>query len=39
VGALLVLYLQDRISPMGAATGVPDAILMALFVAAYVKTR
>ena len=39
VGALLVLYLQNRISPMGAATGVPDAILMALFVAAYVKTR
>lgn len=39
VGALLVLYLQDRVSPLQAATGVPDALLMVLFVAAFLKTR
>ena len=39
VGALVVLYLQDRISPVQAATGLPDALLMALFLAAYLKTR
>jgi len=38
-GALLVLYLQDRIAPIEAATGVPDALLAALFVAAFLKTR
>jgi hypothetical protein len=38
VGALLVLYLQDRISPVQAATAVPDAPLAVLFVAAFVKT-
>lgn len=36
--ALLVLYLQDRISPMQAATGVPDALLMVLFIMAFFKT-
>jgi hypothetical protein len=39
VGALLVLYLQNRISPVQAATGLPDALLMVLFVAAFWKTR
>jgi hypothetical protein len=39
VGALLVLYLQGRISPVQAATGVPDALLMVLFVSAFWKTR
>jgi len=39
VGALLVLYLQERISPMQAATGTPDALLMVLFVTAFLKTR
>jgi hypothetical protein len=39
VGALLVLYLQDRISPMQAATAVPDALLGALFLVAFFKTR
>jgi hypothetical protein len=38
-GALLVLYLQGRISPLQAATGIPDALLMVLFVAAFLKTR
>jgi len=37
-GALLVLYLEDRISPAQAATGLPDAVLMVLFVAAYCAT-
>ena len=37
-GALLVLYLQERISPVQAATGIPDALLL-LFVAAFLKTR
>jgi hypothetical protein len=39
VGTLLVLYFQDRISPAQAATGIPDALLMILFVAAFLKTR
>jgi hypothetical protein len=39
VGTLLVLYLQDRISPIQASTGIPDALLMILFVAAFLKTR
>jgi hypothetical protein len=39
VGTLLVLYFQDRISPVQAATGIPDALLMILFVAAFLKTR
>jgi hypothetical protein len=39
VGALLVLYLQHRISPLEAATGLPDALLIGLFMAAYWKTR
>jgi len=39
VGTLLVLYLQQRISPVQAATGLPDALLIALFVAAFWKTR
>jgi len=39
VGGLLVLYLQDRISLVQAATGIPDALLMLLFVAAFLKTR
>ncbi len=38
-GALLVLYLAGRISPVQAATGIPDALLMLLFVAAFLKTR
>lgn len=38
-GALLVLYLQDRISSVQAATAVPDALLGALFLAAFFKTR
>jgi hypothetical protein len=38
VGALLVLYLQDRISPVQAATALPDALLAVLFVAAYCVT-
>ena len=39
VGALLVLYLENRISVLQAATGVPDALLGMLFAAAYMKTR
>jgi hypothetical protein len=39
VSTLLVLYLQDRILPVQAATGLPDALLMVLFMAAYRKTR
>ena len=39
VGALLVLYLQDRISPMQAATGAPDALLAVLFLAAFLSLR
>jgi hypothetical protein len=39
VGALLLLYLQDRISPVQAATAVPDALLAVLFLAAFLKTR
>ena len=39
VGALLVLYVQGRISPVAAATGLPDALLIVLFVAAFWKTR
>ena len=38
VSALLVLYLESRISPVQAATAIPDALLMALFVAAFLKT-
>jgi len=38
VGALLVLYLQDRISAVQAATAVPDLLLAVLFVAAYCVT-
>lgn len=38
-GALLVLYMQGRITPVQAATGIPDAILGVLFVAAFLKTR
>lgn len=38
VGALLVLYLQGRITPVQAATGLPDALLAILFVAAFLKT-
>jgi hypothetical protein len=38
-GALLVLYVQDRVSTMQAATGLPDALLAVLFIAAYWKTR
>src|ERR1039457_979615 len=32
VGALLALYLQGRISPVQAATAVPDALLAVLFL-------
>jgi len=39
VATLVVLYSQERISPMQAATGVPDALLAVLFVAAFLKTR
>jgi hypothetical protein len=39
VGALLALYLQGRISPVQAATAVPDALLAVLFLAAFWKTR
>ena len=35
----LVVYLQDRVSPVQAATGIPDAILTVLFVAAFLKTQ
>jgi len=38
-GAILVLYLQDRISPVQAATAIPDAILAVLFMAAFFSTR
>jgi hypothetical protein len=38
-GAILVLYLQDRISPVEAASAVPDAILAVLFMAAFFSTR
>jgi hypothetical protein len=38
VATLLVLYIQDRISPLQAATGIPDALLMLLFLAVYLKT-
>ena len=37
-GALLVLYLQDRISAVQAATAIPDLLLPVLFVAAYCVT-
>jgi hypothetical protein len=39
VGGLLALYLQGRISPVQAATAVPDALLAVLFLAAFLKTR
>jgi hypothetical protein len=39
VGTLLVLYLQDRISPVQTATGVPDALLGVLFLIAFFKTK
>ncbi len=39
VAALLLLYLEERITPVEAATGVPDALLLVLFIAAYAKTR
>ena len=39
VATMLVLYLQGRTSAVQAATGVPDALLMVLFVAAFWKTR
>jgi hypothetical protein len=38
VVALLVLYLQARISPLQAATGAPDALLIILFVLAFLRT-
>lgn len=38
-GALLVLYLQGRVSPVQAATGLPDALLIVLFIAAFLKIR
>ena len=38
VGALLVLYLQDRVTALQAATGAPDALLAVLFALAYLKT-
>ncbi len=38
VAALLLLYLEERITPVEAATGVPDALLLVLFIAAYQKT-
>jgi len=34
-----VLYSQARISAADANTAVPDSLLLALFVAAFVKTR
>jgi hypothetical protein len=39
VVTLLVLYFADRVSPVQAATGIPDALFIVLFAAAYVKTR
>ena len=36
--ALAVLHQQGRVSAAEMSTGVPDAILLALFVAAFVKT-
>jgi hypothetical protein len=39
VGALLALYLEDRIAPLEAATGLPDALLIGLFLAAFWKTH
>ena len=38
-GAILVLWEQGRISPQGAMTGVPDALLALLFAAAFLGTR
>ena len=34
-GAIGVVYFQDRISSMMAATAIPDAVFMILFVTAY----
>ncbi|HLY19149.1 MAG TPA: hypothetical protein VKR61_18100 [Bryobacteraceae bacterium] len=39
VGALLALYLQDRISPAQAATGAPDAVLGVLFLIAFLRIK
>jgi hypothetical protein len=39
VSTLLALYMQNRISPVQAATGLPDALLSVLFVTAFFKTR
>ncbi|HXM45772.1 MAG TPA: hypothetical protein VN924_31340 [Bryobacteraceae bacterium] len=39
VGALLALHLQGRISTVRAATGLPDALLAVLFLAAFLQTR
>lgn len=36
---VVVLYSQARISNLDAAAAVPDALLLVLFVAAFVKTR
>jgi len=38
VTTLLVLYLQGRIAPVQAATGVPDALFSLLFLLAFFKT-
>lgn len=38
-GAILILFLQDRISPLQAATGMPDALLAVLFLAAFLRTK
>ena len=37
-GALAVLYIQGRASAAQSATGIPDAILCLLFVAAFLKS-
>jgi hypothetical protein len=37
--ALVWLHLEGRVSPAVMSTGVPDLILLALFVAAFVKAR
>jgi len=39
MGALLALYLPGRISPVQAATGIPDAVVGVLFWVAFLKTR
>ena len=39
IAAVAVLYSEQRISPSGAVSAIPDTVLMALFVIAFVKTE